>query len=186
MQRPRYMAAGRVSNSSDARSLTASCHRVSVLHSHAQIAQLIESSQGICACPTEPSWSTSTSVAGLAPHMHRPDAWCPEPNPKPRPRYSRPARPSEARQGVQLALGTAAAMHRRDVALWPQASSRAAAARAATGVLTTVVSSATRSIEFMPVAASRGSFYQAESAQLEVLVDRALAPSACAWRRHSK
>ena len=117
MQRPRYMAAGRVSNSSDARSLTASCHRVSVLHSHAQIAQLIESSQGICACPTEPSWSTSTSVAGVAPHMHRPDAWCPEPNPKPHPRYSRPARPSEARQGIQLALGTAAAMHRRDVDL---------------------------------------------------------------------
>ena len=64
----------------------------------------------------------------------------------------------------------------------PQASSRAAAARAATGVLTTVVSSATRSIEFMPVAASRGSFYQAESAQLEVLVDRALATRALGLR----
>ena len=34
-------------------------------------------------------------------------------------------------------------------------------------VTATVMSSATPTIEFMPVAASRGSFYQAESAQLE-------------------
>eukprot|EP00966_Prymnesium_polylepis_P310625 7176858-Prymnesium_polylepis.1 len=117
MQRPRYMAAGRVSNFSDARSLTASCHRVSAPQSHAQIAQLTESSQGICSCHTEHSWSTSTSIAGVAPHVHRPDAWCLEPNPKPYPRYSRPAPPCEARQGEHLALGTAAAMYRRDVDL---------------------------------------------------------------------
>ena len=53
----------------------------------------------------------------MAPHMHCPDAWCPEPNPKPYPRYSRPARPSEARQAGYLAIATAAAVLRLDIDL---------------------------------------------------------------------
>ena len=68
----------------------------------------------------------------------------------------------------------------------PQASSYAAAAQAATGVLATVMSSATPTIEFMPTFTSRGSFCQAESTQLAVLVDRALVASAGARREHSK